>query len=171
MVTSFPHYIGFLENSAPGSPKHEVFNKQFERKKDWEECIKAVIQDPESRTLFYAVPESALPSQPSDKVMTDQIFALHMDDSVQIVSGFGLQKDSEFLQLFNHKILKAMEGGVYKRLYRKHHMDLFTKENFEMMEAHPLTLNNVLFCFITLGFGIFLSILKVIMELITKKIQ
>ena len=103
--------------------------------------------------------------------MAVKAFALQMDDSVQSVSGFGLQKDSQFLQLFNYKILKAMEGGIYKRLYRKYYMDLFTKESFEMLEPQPLGLNNVMFCFIILGFGICLSVFKVIMDLITKKIK
>ena len=79
--------------------------------------------------------------------------------------------DSEFLQIFNHYILKALEGGEFKRLYRNYHMDLFTKENFEMIEAQPLGLNNVMFCFTCLGFGMCLSLIKVMMEFIIKKIS
>ena len=122
--------------------------------------------------LYYSLPEGLITTnlKPSEKVMADNAFVLHMDDSVYSVVGFGLQKESEFLKLFNYKILKAIEGGVYKRLYRRHHMDLFTKEKFEMIEAQPLALNNVMFCFIILGIGICLSVFQIFMELITKKI-
>ena len=50
-------------------------------------------------------------------------------------------------------------------------MDLFIKENFLMPEPQPFGLNNVMFCFTCLGFGICLSLIKVMMEFIIKKIS
>ena len=94
-----------------------------------------------------------------------------MDDSVYGIATLALQKDSEFLQIFNHYILKALEGGDFRRMYRNHHMDLFTKENFEMSEPQPLASKNVMFCFISLGVGICLSLIIAMMELIRKKIS
>ena len=43
------------------------------------------------------------------------------------------------------------------------------EENFEMMEPQPLGLNNVMFCFISLGIGICVSIINVMIELIIRK--
>ena len=82
-------------------------------------------------------------------------------------AGFGLQKDSELLPLFNHFILKGSENGVFSRISRAIKQD--REENFEMMEPLPLGLNNVMFCFISLGFGISLSLILVMMEFIRKK--
>ena len=96
-----------------------------------------------------------------------------MEDSVYGLSTLALQRNSEFLQIFNHYILKALEGGEFKRLYRYRsvYSDLYTNENFEMIEAQPLGLNNVMFCFICLGFGICLSLIQVMMEVMSKKIS
>ena len=65
----------------------------------------------------------------------------------------------------------AMEGGMFKRLYRSYHMDLFTKEKFEMPEPQPLGWNNVLFCFTCLGFGTCISVFMVLIEFIRGKIS
>ena len=106
----------------------------------------------------------------NDKLLKDQLFALKMDDSVYSTAGLALQLDSEFRQIFNHYILKAFETGEFMRVYRYYHLDLFTKENFEMPEPQPLGFNNVMFCFMLLGFAICISLIMVMMEVITKKI-
>ena len=41
----------------------------------------------------------------------------------------------------------------------------------QMLEPQPLGMNNVMFCFISLGFGICLSFIKVMMEFIKKRSQ
>ena len=48
-----------------------------------------------------------VPKTPAAKTLTDQVYPLKMDDSVFGIGGLGLQKDSEFLQIFNHYIMKA----------------------------------------------------------------
>ena len=93
-----------------------------------------------------------------------------MDDALYGMGTLGLQRDSEFLQIFNHYIMKEMESGFLKRLFYKYHGDLFTKERFEMVEPQPLGFNNVMFCFIMLALGICLSIVIVMMELINSKL-
>ena len=173
VVTWSPYYANFLASSEPGSAKFEVHNNHFEMKKDEHEAINAVIIDPESKTLLYASPSVLKPSTPpiwpSEKRLKNMAFALKMDDSVYSHGCIVLQKDSEFLRMFNHYILKAYEGGEFKRLYRNYHIVLFTKENFEMIEAQPLGLNNVMFCFTCLGFGICLSLIKFMIEFLRKK--
>ena len=93
-----------------------------------------------------------------------------MDDSVHVIVTLALQKDSEFLPIFNHYILKGFQSGEYKKLYRTHHIDIYTNKNFEMIEAQPLGLNNVMFCFMFLGFGICLSIIIAMMEFMSRKL-
>ena len=62
-----------------------------------------------------------------------------------------------------------MESGFLKRLFREYHSDLFTKERFEIISPQPLGINNVMFCFILLGFGICLSLLSTTVEFITRR--
>ena len=171
VVSASPFYEGILASSKSGSAKLEVYNNHFELKKDWYEAMNAVIQDSDSKTLYYANPSTLMPETAAEKVLTDKVFAIKMDDSVYGLGGLALQKDSEFLQIFNHYILKALEGGDFKRLYRNYFIDLYTNENFEMIEAQPLGLHNVMFCFTCIGFGICLSIIKAMMEFMIKRIS
>ena len=171
VTTRSLYFAKVLESSKPGSAKLEVYNNNFEMIKDKYEVMNAVIQDPDSKTLFYATRSQLMQVTSSGKKFASDAFALKMDDSVYARVTLALQKDSEFLQIFNHYILKALEGGEFKRSYRSYCMDLYTQENFEMTEAQPLGVNNVMFCFTTLGFGICLSLIKVMMEFMIKKIS
>ena len=159
-----------LSISKPGSGKLEAYDSQFEGTMGHDEAIKAVVRDSDSKTLYYATPSQLMPLNPSDKLLKDQLFALKMDDSVYSTAGLALQLDSEFRQIFNHYILKAYETGEFMRVYRHYHIDLFTKEKFEMPEPQPLGFNNVIFCFMLLGFGICISLIMVMMEVIKEKI-
>ena len=170
VVTHSTYYEGILSRSKLGSGKREVHNNQFEGIMGHDEAIKEVVRDSDSKTLYYATPSQLMPLNPSDKLLKDQLFALKMDDSVYSTAGLALQLDSEFRQIFNHYILKAYETGEFMRVYRHYHIDLFTKENFEMPEPQPLGFNNVMFCFMLLGFGICISLIMVMMEVIKEKI-
>ena len=64
--------------------------------------------------MYYAIPSSQIGQTPSQKALGDQTFAIRMDDAVYGIGTLGLQKDSEFLQIFNHYILKAIESGVLR---------------------------------------------------------
>ena len=101
--------------------------------------------------------------------LLNQVFALKMDDSWFTTFTFALSKNSEFLPIFDHYLLKEKESGVFKRLFKMRWAS--HEENFEMMEPQPLGFNNVLFCFIFLGFGILLSIVCATIELIKNKIR
>ena len=173
VITNSPYYENILANSKLGSAKLEVYNNHFEMKKDWEESMKALIGDSDSKTLMYAVKTRLITKlgveMPSGGTLAQEAYALNMVDSVHGISTLALQKDSEFLPLFNHYILKALEGGIYKKPYRD--LDLYTHKTFGMMEAQPLGFNNVVFCFISIGFGICLSIITVMIEFIKKKLQ
>ena len=163
VVTATPYYENILASAEPGTAKSKVFNGYFESKNDMCEAMTEVVTNP--KTVCYANPSSQI-----GRCLGDQTFALEMDDAVYAISSLGLQKDSEFLQIFNYYILKGIESGCFKRLYRNYHMDLHTKEYFEITEAQPLGYENVLFCFIGLTVGIIVSILKGMFEFLTKKL-
>ena len=171
VVTWSPYYANFLASSEPGSAKFEVHSNRFEMKNDPKEALIAVIEDPDSKTLFMGTQNILIPANPSEKKILDRVFALKMDDSIYASTTLTLQKDSEFLQIFNHYILKALESGVFKKVYRNYHISLFIKENFSMPEPQPFGLNNVMFCLTILGVGICLSLIKFVMELMIKKIS
>ena len=178
VVVLSPYYEKFLANSEPSSAKNEVFKSRYKLLKSQGEMVAAdrvlhaVVNDPHGKTLLYGNPAALIPSdsKPHRNILKNQMFALKMDDSVYTIATLALQKDSEFLQIFNYYILKAFEGGHFKRLYRKYHMDLFIKENFAMAEPMPLGSRNVMFCFISIGFGICLSLIFVMVEFSNYKI-
>ena len=164
VVTHSPYLKHILASSKPGSAMLQVYNTHFEKKKDKDETMKAMMQD--SKTLSYGGGNWLIKRTPTE---THQVSVLELDDSVHNIGGFAIQKDSEFLQIFNHYILKVLESGVYQRIEHNYLIYVNTREIFEMDEPQPLGFNNVMFCFISLGFGICISVIKVMMEVTTKK--
>ena len=53
-------------------------------------------------------------------------------------TGLGLQKNSEFLQLFNHFLLKQFEHGIMMRRQRRDRIEQHTNQDFGIAEAAPL---------------------------------
>ena len=96
--------------------------------------------------------------------LNKQVFALKMDDAVYGSGTLALQANSEFLPMFNHYILKEIESGYLKRLYREYHMGHFINGEFEMNEPQPLGFRQVMFCFSFVAFGISLSLVIATME-------
>ena len=134
----------------------------------WKTAIEEIISQP--KTIVYMVDTTALqPSDPKDKYLTDQVLALRIDSSDYLVVGFGLQKDSEFLPLFNHYILKGRESGILDRLFKFHHTNMFTKELFGIIEPQPLSYSNIIFLFICLGLGISSSLILAGVEMVVTK--
>ena len=89
---------------------------------------------------------------------------LSMDDSAYYHLCLGLQKDSEFLGIFNHYLLKEMEHGINMREASKLQSIFNRNELFGMAEPQPLGKNNVMFLFLLLGFGISASATVAILE-------
>ena len=170
VVTWSGYYRSILASSKEGSAKLEVYKNRFELIPDALYAKKAVIEDPDLKTLLYGREIALIPrgSDPRTRIQNDKLFALEMDDSIFAHGALALQKDSEFLQIFNHYILRALEGGEIKRSYIYHHKYLFVKENFGIIEPQPLRPNNVMFCFSWIGFGVILSVIIVMTESIKK---
>lgn len=163
VVTTSPYYAHLLSTSKLGSAKRHVFDNHFEMKKDPDEVVSEMIRNP--KTLYFG-PLSILKRRISTE--THKAIALKIDDPVYGHAGLGLQKNSEFLPLFNHFILKGFENGILWGIWGAYYYQ-DPEENFEMMEPQPLGLNNVMFCFISFGIGICVSIINVMIELIRGK--
>ena len=170
IIITSGYYKNLLSHANPGTAKHIVYKKYIEKEipKTEKEALPAVISEP--KTLLYILDTTALhPKDPKDKYLLDQVAFLKMDDSDNLMVGFGLQKDSEFLALFNHYILKGMESGILDRLFKYHHRDMFTKEQFGIPEPQPLSYSNVIFLFVCLGAGISASVIIAGVELLSTK--
>ena len=187
VITYVDHWRKMLEDAEPGTAKNVIFNnnssfRMIEVKNQTArayleaaiEALNEVIWD--SKTLLIMISNmnilnSWLNSYSSDqeyKQLVDQMLVLKMDDSWFETFTLLLPKNSEFLHIFDHYLLKEMESGVLKRFFERRWAS--PEENFEMMEPQPLGFSNVLFCFIFLGFGILLSIVCATIELIMNKL-
>ena len=135
-----------------------AFNQEIQSivdlSKPWNETEERLISEPKTLRLGDMFDLSNMAADAAERARLDQLFTLKLDDLPREGLYFLLQKDSEFLGIFNYYLLKEMEHGITKQLYRKYHMDLFAKEQFGMPEPQPLGINNVMFNFILLGFGI-----------------
>ena len=166
VVTKSSYFERLLSTFKPGSAKREVYDNHFEMKKDLDEVVSEMINIP--KTLYFGMIGHLRKNwKKYHSAETHKAIELKMDDAVFSNSGLGLQKDSEFSPLFNHFILKGYENGVFSSINQAYQLD--PEENFEIMEPQPLGLNNVMFCFITLGIGICVSISNVMIELIIRK--
>ena len=168
MVTTFSdYYKTMLETAKPGSAKKRVFDHNFKYKDPNEnsiglmEAIDEVVNVP--KMLLYCGPFYILPHI-QDRTLMDQLSVLKMDDVTFGTTTLPLHKDSEFLEVFNHFIIKGMETGFLERLHRRYYTDLFTSEDFGMNEPQPLGLNNVMFCFSFVALGVCFSFALAIME-------
>ena len=168
------YLIDLLRSSEPGTAKHETYNLYFsngQETKDNAESINEMLSDSESKTLFYAQRISVIPKSPYEKLLMERIYPLHMHDAFYNLLGFGLQKDSEFLGIFNHYLLKEMEHGINMRETRNLQSIYHRNKDFEMPEPQPLGNNNVMFLFILLGLGITMSVTMAIFEAAVGKLM
>ena len=171
-VIAWSSYLAMLLASAkPGTPKHEVYQRYFavgkmlkssnglSRREMMSDTIRELMKP---KTLFYS--QTTILMQDLKHLTQRGIVSLKMDDASYAYVGFGLQKNSEFLDIMNYFILKEMEHGILMREMRNYFMPLYTNENFEMVEPQPLSNNNTMFVFICLGVGIIISLSLAILE-------
>ena len=165
VIVSTAFYKIILAESEQERAKYKVYKKYIEneRVRDKEnEALKEVISG--EKTLWYSTYLEMVPDSPKRKLLLDQVVALKMDDSLFGLTSFGLQNNSEFLEIFNHFILKEFEHGILNRLYRKYNMALYVKEQFGMSEPQPLGYQNVIFAFACVGIGVVASMCIAIVE-------
>ena len=148
-------YREALASAEPNSAKYIVYKTYIEPENisTIDMALKKVATD-EKVVLYYGL--SVLASKDAENY-TNKLVGLKLNE--YSLATFPLQKNSEFLQLFNYYILKEYEHGIIKNIYRKHHAVFFTNEQFQMMEPQGLSTKNVMFTFIFLGLAVCVSLL------------
>ena len=174
VITTSSFIMNLLSTSQPGTAKHKVFKMHFEDsgltcevKQPLKCAFEVVLSEP--KTMYYLNEGALYPINDDLKRITDQLVALTMDDSTYVPIALMLQKESEFLQICNYYMLKGLEHGIIKYLYRKTHHAFFTKEEFGMPQPGPLDISNVIFLFCFLAIGISASVVISIIEFLIKK--
>ena len=113
VITASAYYENILARSKPGSAMLEVFKSHFEGEshyKNEDEVMKAMIRD--SKALYYGSFKLIAKLVPTE---THQEFSVQCDDCAYSLVALALQKDSEFLQIFNHHILKGCNCHKHAR--------------------------------------------------------
>ena len=188
------YYFTILKNSKNGTAKHSVYKKYFEKDEekikqfreqgtknetkeisydgikwwDWtqenrEWALEQIINNP--KTLFYCY------SGCLGKTMHEgRAVALKMDDAHSTFGGFWLRRDSEYLSVFNHYFLKAIETGIFHRLDKMiHNAHLIPPIKIGLTEPEPLGINNVMFPFSCLAATIITSLVMAVTEKVVSK--
>ena len=207
VVTHGPFYRGLLQSAGAGSAKHQVYKMHLENEKLWknskspsgtymydflrrisgvwtgrsgcEEWCRTNLETPTpSKTLLYTSSNYVRSSgnQKYDEII-EPLFALKMNDDVKLSGGHALQKDSEFLPIFNHYLGKQFENGmIYFSLSYGGRMGSgrrgygLERKQFGMTEPEALPFNSVQFAFMFLGGAILTSMVISICEFIFKQI-
>ena len=153
-----------LKGSKPGTAKYKVYKERMENHEVWyanqEDAKDAVLSDP--NTYLYGYNTAAL-SPPGLK-------ALKMQDIAVVSAGLGLQRSSEFRDLFNYLMIKLIEVGIIKRINMKW-FDTSRDEDFSIPEPGSLGFNNLLFPFNLLATGIITAIISVCLEYLFQKVK
>ena len=128
-----------------------------------------IMNDP--KALFYCADVCAV-STNHNAIREGDIIALKMDDHHYTFGGFGLRKDSEYLSVFNHYLLKGKESGVFHRLDKMvWNADLIPPIKIGLLEPGALGINNLMFPFSCLGGAMIISLIVLIVEKIIKKMK
>ena len=98
----------------------------------------------------------------SEHELEKQLTGLNVEEGFPIFEGVGLQKNSEFTEMFNYHIFKLYEMGVMDRLKHKY-VDKPNKE-FGFPEAITLGYENLLFPFGFIVLGMILAASAILVE-------
>ena len=169
------HYKNILANAEDGTARKKVYQNYFGMKKDYDEALQEVIENP--RTLLFAsgrIKESKL----KQKELAQRVMKLNTDNLGYSIGSFGLQKNSEFLQMFNHYILKGYESGFFGFSMTRGFFETYEdfardndmrNEQFAIKEPQPLGPNEIMSAFMLLGFAICVSFLIALAEFLKRK--
>ena len=132
--------------------------------KGWDRAADQIISN--SKTLFYCA-RACLESQ----IMDGRVVPLKMYDTYHVFSSFSLRHNSEYLPLFNHRILKALETGILHRMKKKQDIPLTTPLKIGLTEPEALGINNVMFPLCFMGAAMILSVIIAVIENAVKFIK
>ena len=125
--------------------------------KNLDHAADQIISDP--KTLFYCARECL-----DNQIVDGRVVPLKMYDTYRVFSSFSLRHNSEYLPLFNHRILKALETGILHRMKKKQDIPMPTPLKIGLTEPEPLGINNVMFPFCLMGAVMFLSLIVAVIE-------
>ena len=95
--------------------------------------------------------------------LSHDLTALKLDDEIKTQAGLMLQKDSEFLQIFNYYLLRQFETGILKRILHEQE-----EKVIGILEPEPLGYDNVVFLSSVLVGGICVSLVLLLVEAVIK---
>ena len=116
----------------------------------------------EPKTLLYMMFLSY-----SNEPRWQNLVGLDIEEYVNIYISIGMQKNSEFAELFDYHIAKMQENGVLNRISQR-----WTEKadnNYGVVEPAALAIQNVMFLFSCIAFGIFAAAHVIIGEWFFKK--
>ena len=159
MISAIGHTdYKIIKNAPEGSAMRRIFDAGdiLVEPDDWADDMGQMPP----KTVFFAPPTTC------EKKFINCV-PLDIVDKVSFFKALAFQKDSEFIALFNHYILRMKENGVIaalkKRRWGKHDKD------YEMVEPFELGYDNVLFPYAWLAFGVIIAVSLVFGEVIVKK--
>ena len=166
VITQSSYYASFLADAPPGSAKNQVYDEIM--REDTSPALKLIS---EPRILWFTELSALVPNPRmafNERAAYQEVTPLKMDDESYSYGTLALQKDSEFLEIFNYYIMKQYENGILKRLYRTYHSELLAREQFSMSEPQPLGYEKVVFPFTCLVIGVAASMWIAIVEIVIR---
>ena len=131
---------------------------------DWAE--KQIRNDP--KALFFCAANCVF----DYVIRAGDVIALKMDDPHNTFGGFALRKDSEYLSVFNHYLLKGKESGVFHRLDKMvWNAGWIPPIRIGLLEPEALGIKSLIFPFSCLGGAMFIPLMVLITEKIGNWIQ
>ena len=151
-------YLPYFKRAPEDSAMKKIYNNMVKDgksiTKDFLTPLVMAKEDP--KTLAYRG------CSPLDNLLWRNLVCLDIAEYTNLYKTIALQKNSEFLELVDHHIIKMQECGWIARL--KHTWMFLANEDYEITEATELTINNVMFTFVTLAFGIVIALCLLIIE-------
>lgn len=172
------YQLYLLMSSPPASGKHMYYKAYFENfvQNDFNDSFldpgNELLRPWSRENLEWAAtevrrdPKVLLYCADTDVNLDDTMVALKMDDAFYTMVDFIMQKNSEYLEMFNYYLLKEIEHGIVNRLW---HPDPIAKIGIN--EPQPLGINKVMFPFCLLGASIVLSMTIAAIEMINAVIS
>ena len=176
IVVGFYH-LNLLKNSPLGSGKRLVYEKYFKENDPWDgkenelfrpwsgpnlDWAKDVIKE-DLKILFYCADSCV----DLDTTPDDRILSLKMHDTFHTLGGYALQNNSEYIDIYNHYLLKELEHGIVDKSFK------FSLPSVKvgLSEPEPLAIRNVMFPFSCLGFCMIASVVMGAIEFLVAKIK
>ena len=115
---------------------------------DYNEIFRIVNQEP--KTLVYLVHNSY-----SNEHRWQNLQGLEIEEKVKIFISIAMQKNSEFVELFDYHIIRMQERGILDRI--RHEWTDNVDQDYGMIEPEAMDIQNTMFVFACVALGIFIA--------------